>query len=473
VALPFTSDRTELGAALDAVEPLDTGTNLEGALALAVRAAAANVTPVRVDLFTDVPISEIAKQWRQQVSIWPVGETDRNLSIEGLRVFQGRFEEPQQARARITVRSHSTREEHGILTMAIGDHLVERQMFSISPGARQSFGVDGFPSGGVLRARLDVDDGLAVDNVAYAWVRSPAPARLLLVSEPSPLRFELESIGVSNPSIEVLTQSPLEYAAQPRSSEIVVFHRYVPPVFPPLPSLFVFPEIDSGILASTGEASDLEILDWNATHPILLGLEPRPPFPLSRAKRIAVPEWAEPLLESRRENNSIALGFAGRQAGTRRAVLSFDLETEGLLAADNESLLLLLLNTVDWLRSDTEPARVLQTGDVTELPGVKGGQQVTDPRGRVTVVDSDEQTAFETLFAGQYEIGAAGSRGRLLANFVNPSESSIGRTPGSPSLAPEPPRSESASIPHGFGRTLFILAAALLLFEWMFAMRET
>jgi hypothetical protein len=474
VELPFTSDRRRFAETLERVDALDLGTNLDGAISLAARAAAASDTPTRVDLFTDMPPAQLARQWRDQVSVWPVGETDDNLAIESLRVFQGSFQSPRQARAHVTVRNHSARESHGSLTILVDDTTVDRQLFTIPAGAAQEFSTAGFPRGGLLRAQLDHADALAVDDTALGWVRAPRRKRILLVSTSPSLAGDLRSISAASGLLDLVVQSPDEYSTAPAEAELVLFYRFVPTTLPDTPSLVVFPETSAGFLAARGELVDMEILDWNAEHPALRGLQLRSAFPLQRAKVIDVPPWAQTLLRSRATKGTNTLAFAGETRGQRVAVLAFDLAAEGLLATDHEGLLLLFLNLVDWLTAESQPVRVIHTGDVLTTGDISGSSEIIDPHQRVTALGPNDGNSVSASLSGRYVLRSTRGEALLLANFTDARESDIGRAPSSPQLAAAAPtRATRPAAGKGIGRLLLAAAAALLLLEWPLARRET
>jgi len=470
VELAFTADRKKLAEAVDAAEALDLGTDLDGALALATRAAAASEVPVRIDLFTDIPAARLDASWLQRVNVWPTGETDDNLAVESLRVFQGSFQSPQDARAYVTVRNHAASETHGNLVISVGDRVVDRQLFTVAPGAAREFFVAGFPSGGLLRAHLERGDALSADDTAFAWIREARRLRVLLVSDQEGLAGDLRAITSAGGFADLAEQSSAEYSTTPAAADLTVFYGFVPTALPKRPCLFVFPDTAEGFLAADGEVTDAEIFEVDRSHPAVRGLQLRNAFPLRRTKLLPLPRWAEAILRTRAGGRTVPLVFAGEESGRRIAVIAFDLAAEQLLATDHESLLVLFLNLVDWLASESSPVRVIHTGDSVAGPEVSGVTEIIDPRQRA--IANDRVPGLLATHAGAYSVRGASGASMVLANFSDPRESAIGREPAAPHRANTIPTRQHSTRGRHFGWALLAIAAALLLAEWPLARRE-
>ncbi len=209
--MPATSDHAEALRQLAALAPTDTRANLDAALAAAQRAAARADRTTRVALFTDAPIDRLSPPWRRSVSVFPIGETDDNLSIDGIQIYQSRFDDPRAARAFVAVRNYAGRESHGFLTVQLDGAIFGRQGFTIAPRSASGFPVPALPGAGVLRASLDVDDALAVDNLAYAYVHPERPVHVLVVSDDKTLVTELQHIAAAAPGLQLEVIAPAAY----------------------------------------------------------------------------------------------------------------------------------------------------------------------------------------------------------------------------------------------------------------------
>ena len=472
----FSSDQAALLAILADLQPVDTGANLDLALAIAHRAAERSDAPTSIEVFTDTPRSDIAPQWRQRVALFGVGETDDNLAIESLQIFQGRFQDYRDVRAHVAVRNFSHREAHGVLTLQLEDQILDRHGFSLAARSARGFPVRDLPGPGILGAHLEVDDALAADNHAYGWIRPTHPIRVLVVSDAPALQAELDIIGQMTPALEFRYRSPSDYRAEENDgSDIVLFYRFVPNTAAEIASLYVYPATGDGSFTVRGEASELKVINWNQDHPVLQALRPELAFPLSRVRLIDLPVWADSLLSSRSEGREILLAFAGERGGRRTAGIAFDLVADNLLGADHVDLLLFFLNLLEWLAPADQSVTITRTGDVeviADLPSQPGW--IVDPRGQMSPIVADGPLTIEMLYAGGYRIGANGTSRRVFANLVDASESDIGRPAQVPFEPPEP-IAAGALRPvagSGFGIWLYALAAGLLLVEWLVARRE-
>jgi hypothetical protein len=486
VVVDFNADRAALRDALRRLEPVDTGTNIATAVALALHAREGDPERTDISLFTDMPASAIEAQDRPLVRRFAVGETSNNLAITSMQVFQGPFEDPRRARAFVQVDNFSYGEAHGFLNVGLNDDLVSRTGFTIPGRANRTFPVRGFPRAGLVTAQLDVGDALAVDNQARGWVREGRELKLLLVSEPSLLGEEIAAIARVVPEIHLDVVAPNRYdPARAAGYDVVAFHRFVPRLGVPLAPanagrrapglLYVYPPVGNELFPVLAQAGDVEVMDWNDAHESLRGLRLLPSWPLHAALVLQLPPGAQPLLWSRDAAREFPLAFTDEAHGQRQAVLAFDLEAERLLSNDNVSMLVFFLNLLNWLApAPGSLPTVLNTGALVTLEGMPAELplEVDDPRGH-TVKLPVGNNQFEVDLAGEYRVSADGTRRTVLANLFDAAESDVGRGKREiPIETAAPPPSEPVPVKRAFGWWLYAVAAALMLLEWI-AWRRT
>ncbi|MEO8601999.1 MAG: BatA and WFA domain-containing protein [bacterium] len=475
VTVAPTTDHAAALRQLAALEPTDTRANLDAALAVARRAAARGDRITQVELYTDLPRQRLAADWRDAVSLFPVGETDDNLAIEGVQVFQGRFEDPRDAHAYVAVRNFARREAHGILTLALDDTILERQGFSLAPRSVGGFPVSAIPGPGVLRASLEVDDALAADNRTYAVVRALRPLRVLAVTDSARLRTALTRIGGATPNLRFEFVEPQRYAGA-NGADVVLFHRVNPPLPEDAASLYVAPASADGPFPSHGAVTNAVIVDGDETHPALRGLRLDLPLPDANPQLLDAPAWSSPLLMARADGRDLPLALTGERNGRRHAALAVDLDTEGLVGAEHVDLLLLFLNLIDWLAPADTAVRVVPTGSVEVVDGLPDvPRHIVDPHGSSWNEAAGTNVAIDARFAGEYRVTADGTQVRVLANFADAEESDIGRAAAAAVLAPVVHGRALGTRAHrsGFGWWLAALGAALLPLEWLAARRST
>jgi hypothetical protein len=478
VVVGFTRNHAAVETALLQRVPTDTSGDLAVALAFTESARQRGDIPTAVDVFTDIPRSQLPAPFRETVRVFQVGETDDNLAIEGLQIYQGRFQDYRGARAYVRVENFAHREGHGFLTVRLEDQVVNRSGFTIPPRESRGFLVHNFPGPGRVIAQLEVTDALAADNMAYGWIRPLSRVRLLLISAPSPLVDDLRALAAATPALELQVVHPDDYRPeQALHATVTIFHRVAPAVSPPTNALYIYPPADNPLFPVLGDASNVEVLDWDEHHVALQSLRPLAALPLQRARIVAPPTWSTTLLWSRTIEREFPLAFAGEHDGRRLACITFDLEAERLLSTDNVNFFLFFMNVLGWLTPEQADAAVVRTGDVYAFgPLPAQPVRVRDPHGALQTLAAS-QTAIEPLFAGEYRISSDGTGRTVLANFVDPLESDIGRASKEPPVAPSAlqhtasERSAAARpVPqdpyHGW---LYAAALVLFLVEWTVA----
>ncbi|MDX2169923.1 MAG: BatA and WFA domain-containing protein [Deltaproteobacteria bacterium] len=475
VVVAPTTDHAAALRQLAAVEPVDTRANLDAALAVARRAAARGDRATRVELYSDTPRELLAADWRDTVSVFPVGETDDNLAIEGVQVFQGRFEDPREAHAYVAVRNFARREAHGVLTLALDDAVLERRGFSLAPRSVGGFPVRNLPGPGVLRASLEVDDALAADNRAHALVRPLRPLHLRVVSDDAGLRAALTRVARAVPNLDIEFVAPAAYR-DAGGADVVLFHRITPPLPADAASLYVAPARDAGPFPSRAAAQAVSVVDGDDAHPTLRGLRLDLPLPDTSARRLTAPPWATTTLAGRAEGSALPLLLTGEQNGHRHAAIALDLGGDQLLGTEHVDLLVLLLNLFDWLAPTADGTRVVPTGSVEVIDALPPlPRHIADPRGGEVDQPADAPALVDARFAGEYRVSADGTQVRVFADLSDAEESDIGRPAASPFLAPASPARADQNAPrgHGLGAGLAGIAMLLLPLEWMAARRRT
>ena len=479
VVVGFTRDHAVLEKALLQSAPTDASGDLAVALAFTDSARQRSDVPTSVDVFTDNPRSQLPPALRDSVRVFQVGESDDNLAIEGLQIYQGRFQDYHGARAYVRVENFSHREGHGFLTVRLDDQVVNRSGFTIPPRESRGFLVHDFPGPGRVMAQLEVSDALAADNVAYGWIRPLTRARLLFVSAASPLADDLRELVAATPALELQVVKPEDFRPeQAQQATVTIFHRVVPQVPPPTNALYIYPPADNPFFPASGDAANVEVLDWDAHHAALQSLRPLAALPLQRARIISAPDWSETLLASRTIEREFPLAFAGEHDGQRIACITFDLEAERLLSADNVNFFLFFMNLLGWLTPERTDAAVVRTGEVYafgQLPAQP--VRVRDPHGETQILPAN-QTSIEPLFVGEYRISSDGTGHTVFANFIDPLESDIGRATKEPPIVPAAPQAKAqraaaaGRVPQNdYSDWLYAAALALFVFEWALARR--
>ncbi len=476
----FTTDHRTVLHLLETLRPLDTGANLTLGVELALAQRDREGRQAKVHVFTDLPKSAIALPEEQvrELVYHRVGKTDDNMAIAALHLYQNPFQNYAQAQAYVLVHNYAYRQKNGVLTVLLNDKSIFRREFTLPARDVVSFSVKGFDGPGKLVARIDPDDALAVDNQALAWVAERNQRRLVVVSPVKGLQEELEHVSHSIPGLALKVIAPETFSEALLSpQDVVLFHQFVPGPTVLANSLYVFPPPENPLFPVVTEAAGLSILDWRRGHEILQNLRYVEALPLKKARVLALPSWAQVLISSRTQAGEVPLALTGEKDGHRVVCLAFDLGKGNLTNSDNLTLLLLFLNTLRWLLPpDPEAPLVIAAGETFFLPAeaANDSPRFSPPSGEAMPVESG---AVEVEQVGEYHIAGSRYHATLYANLFDDDESDIGRRDEDVAIPPplvetRPPQELVQTVPEEFGRWLYFGAAALLLLEWLYALRR-
>jgi hypothetical protein len=474
VVVDFTRRHADVAEALRRAAPTDTAGNLILAVEFADAFRKRSDIPAQIAVFTDLGREELPVALRDGVSVFQFGETDDNVGIESLQVFQGRFQDHRSARAHVTVENFSHGVKHGVLTVQLNDRVVDRKGFTLPPRESAAFLIPRLPGPGMVRASLDGSDALPADDAAYGWVRATSKRRVLLVSVPGSFVSDFHRVAASN-AIEVVDARPDNFEVRMVDGfDLAIFHQFVPAEEPGGNALYVFPP-DSEAVRVVGEVEDVEILDWDSRHPVLDAVQPQSSLPLRRARIVATPDWARPLLWARTAQREFALAFAGERGDRRTAFVAFDLDAERLLANDNLDLFLFFMNLIGWLLPSDAGAAVSNTGEAWAWEDMPGSElTVTDPREHRLVLPAAAK-AMDLPFAGAYFVASGDQERIVLANFFDAVESDIGRAgrraPSPELMRPARLRVEASAARRPLATWFLGLALVVFVIEWMLARR--
>ena len=518
----FTDNRGTLQEKLDRIAPTPRGTSLLEALRVSAGLANPGRTADPLDS-KDRPISEalpaaiyIFSDGRfAPVEGFSLGNLEPHFQIIGqestenigVAAFETRRNDRRadrlQAFARIENYSSEQREVDVELYLDEGETPIDVKRVVVP--AREDNGVAGATGveftlrefvEGVLTVRLQVDDALALDNVAWAAVNRPRRGRVLIVTPGNPwLEVALATEDVSETAeVEILTPAEAEGDDVRKrlvegKYDLVVYDRVQPTVNDdPADSLAKLPRANTFFFGSAppdgrwnlGERVQIPaVIDSDREHPLTAFLELGDVLILEAAP-VEGPPGAKSLIDS---TGGSLLSIAPRE-GFEDAVLS----VEFAFRRDDE----LVVNT-NWPRKLSFPLFVHnivaylgggQTADAS--PSVRPGEPIVlqsdsqldelvveSPRGVRTIVQRGAAGGY--VYSGANELGVykllEGNEvaQRFTVNLFDDQESDVAVRPeagidiGYTKVAASGGR-EAARI-HGW-KLLAILALGVLLFEW-------
>ncbi len=305
----FTSDRRRLREALGRVEVTNHPTDILGALKAADGLAnprrssevgnlndlqVADAMPADLLIFTDggfQPVTEfnLGNLIPQYISVG--GKEHKNLAVTAFSAERN-IEQPSQVQAFATVINLGDEpiEATATLTSVSADNkeqFLDAASVSLAPEEQTglSFTIDD-DEGVALRLALDVDDDLALDNVAYAGLSPLRNVNVLVITPGNrPLELGLETEKASKICVaEFVLPSYLETDAWKTRSEtgtddLIIFDRCAPQTMPTTNTFFI-----GSLPPSTGDdplmgwkwgtdPAPLSLVDIDRTQPMMRFLE--------------------------------------------------------------------------------------------------------------------------------------------------------------------------------------------------------
>jgi hypothetical protein len=463
----FESDRAALRRVLAQLRPGDEVGRPREALALALSLVRSR-SESRIYFLTDGAFAADVDPGSPQVMFRVVGAPARNVAITRFDLRQERAAE-DRFQVLLAVRNYTD----APVAVPAAASLDGRELFkrTLELAAREEqtlvlpFAGSTF---GQALARIEADDDLAADNVAYAAVSGHERLRVLLLSRGS---FYLESLLAALPNTEVSKRDGADgddLAQLARNHDVVVFDRVAAPELPPGNFLLIdtvapgLPFADAGrvtrpSIAGSGSSALMRNVDLAAVR-------------IEEARRIAVDKRRSGLQHLFwSAETDLALAFIDAQR--KLVYLGFDLaESNFPLQA---AFPLFVSQSLEWLRprSDDRLAHHVAAGSVVSLavPAGETRALVRSPGGNEDALEAiDGAVRFEaTATAGIYRYTAGDMTRFFAVSLADARESDVNRR----SPQGEPPRraetaeaSAQALLP--LWPYLLVLALLLLTLEW-------
>jgi Ca-activated chloride channel homolog len=406
----------------------------------------------RIVFFTDRPLA--AEQETNALTVRVLGSPQPNLSIATFQIDRSPFT-PDDVEATVTV-SGLEREVSGSVSIEDGE---SGKVLVSQPLVKHERSVMTFahlPVATTYRARLLVDDALAVDNEAYAVLPSLKAISILVVSPTANVASSLDQI----PNLHVERLTPAEYTpARAVGVPLVMFHLVMPESLPETNAAFIFPPEGNALFPLGKAAQRPQVTQWAAAHPLTSYVT----FPLLTpryAQALLPVGWCAPIVSG----TVGTLLLAGERDGYRYAAVGFDLLP--YLGKQNLPTSILTLNLLGWLAARAGQPLDLHTG--SSFPVLNTETQIHLANGeRVQPVGNAVVLAKQ----GVYTISENGQERRIAVNLSNTEESQLGRPLQLAPLAlPTPLAAEKAGKP--LWPWLLLSVVFLLMVEWWWAMRK-
>lgn len=469
VAARWTSDRAALRARLEALEPLDTPTNLTPALELALGEARGR-PDVHLAVLTDVPPEEagIAADELAAFRYVQVGLTDDNVAITALAVEQLPFQGPSAATVTATVRNFAAASRRVRLEAWVGAERWERRDVALGARGSERVVLAAPPRAGEVVVMIDADDALAVDDRAVAWISPGEPLDLLLVSDSRELADAFGEIAaaVAGSRIEVVSKDRYrpERVAGRRAA---LFDGVVPAELPPaVNALYVAPPAGNSVCPTSHTVDGAAVIDWRPDHPLLRGLDALDAVTVGRTSALTVPAWADPVVVAAARHAAFPLLVAGERDGRRIACLGAELAAP-LASSDALPLLVLTLGTLRWLAEPFAGAALAVETGVPSLAGPGPTAPVRGPFDGAGLHVAGDPAVLVADRTGVYRMGPPGGERLVLANLLDARESDIGRRAATERAPASAVRAADTHPRREIAWWMYLAAAALLATEWL------
>ena len=328
VLVASTADRQQVDRALAAAQPSGAAADMREALLLA-RSLGGDPGSRRIYLFTDGAFTLPADLPDDlgSVQVVPVGEQKTgNIAVTTLSSRPNPHDNRSQ-QLFTRVQNFSDLPAHAVVSIAVDGQNVEDRTIDLAANGQSEEVFEQLPAGaryaGVSVSTLGGDNGLSLDDTAFAVLVQRKPAQVLLVSAGNQF---LEKVLTLLPNVDLYRIASQRYlAVEADRFDIIVFDNYLPPLLPRGNLLVVNPP-DRGPYRTTGSVSRPRVTSWDREDPILSFVDLRD-LNISRASKLDVPRWAKPLITAA---DGTPLMVAGQDGDRRVAILPFDLQQSNL-----------------------------------------------------------------------------------------------------------------------------------------------
>lgn len=427
----FTTDKRELREALDRLTCSDGRADLRGALDLVsgLLSSRKGQDATRIEIVSDgaVPPVNLPAGFSLPINFIRVGKRSDNVGIVMLDVRR-RISRRGGFEGLLSIKNFSNKPHTFTLELSFEKDLLDAREITLKAGEQRTEVMGDFPDNvlaalkhadGLLTARLDVTDDLAVDNTARVLLPKTEPLPVaLLTANPVGSPFLETALGLDG-TLDVQRASTLPAALKPGA--IVVSDNVPIGALPAgVNALIIGPRALGGVVPAQarGTAPAPAIADWNRQHPVLANVDLTGAF-ISASATLTPTGGATALIESNDGPIAVVLDTPGR----RIVYLGWDLHNSDLPL--RVGFPIFIGNCIDWLSGGRSRAGGLnvRTGQVVQVPALTGaGLTVKGPDGKTQPLGAG---GFRAALAGVYAIGGGNAALRYAANLADASESNL------------------------------------------------
>ncbi len=489
VVSDFTDDKGKLNKTITGLMPKDTGTNLDEGVSLGV-SFLKNAERGEMYVLTDRSASSInfTNLKSGNIKFITFGEDSANVAITSFDVYQDMFKDYREREAYVTIENYANEIKTVRLSVYLNDEIIMEEELELSGNEQKTLRIMNLNAPGILKASIQADDFLLVDNTAYAIINEIKPINILLVSDNYRLKEELAKIEQSTRRIIVTHIAVSEYEQEDiKNYDAAIFHKFYPNNNPDINALYITPYLYSSKEASAFRdvlISDhkleltVKILDWDTTHPAMLHLTSLDDLNIESAFTVKPPDWSIPLIKVSDNLNDSPIAFAGWYEGKKIISLGFDLSDFDFSKSDGLRMLIMTLNIIQWLNpyEAVDNSKLLTGGQYRLNYALTESVEIVTPQNEILKYDvNDDSTEMNFVFnkidyTGEYKISGTNFNSRFVANLFDANESRVApETVSGEELKFEEKAAETLTKDekNEFGKYFLLLVPFILLIEWL------
>ncbi|HLF83171.1 MAG TPA: VWA domain-containing protein [Blastocatellia bacterium] len=402
----LTSDRGALAAAIADVHATDAPGNLADALRLAEQIARSE-RDASVVIISDGGGSPIASEPESPLELSArttadsragavrflrVGRRSDNIGIIAMNSRQ--FAGSSRREVFASIVNFGDRARTFGVELKLGGKLIDARTLDLGANDRRGLVFDSAPSQGALaELKLDVEDDLAADNVAYAFLPTARTVRVGVIGE-NP--FLLEALAANAD----LAASKISASSNTSEFDCIVSDG-AGVIETNRPLLAINPPDAEGLWRATGQRDHPDITSVERSHPVNSFLS----YGDLHVEHVASHEtasWLRPIVSA----GSDPLIWAGDDGRRRIVMIGFDLARSDLPL--KVEFPILLANAMFWLAGRDSPAteRAVRAGQPATIQTSAPSAAITTPAGETReVVSRDGSVVFaDTLRVGMYDV---------------------------------------------------------------------
>ena len=459
----LTADHAALNAGINDIQETDAAGNLTDAVRLAEQIARTE-RDAGIAVISDGASPPLASDLNSSsdaarhvaLRFVRVGQRAANLGIVALNSRPTNGSARQELFA--SVANFGDREQSVGIELRLDGKLADARSLSIPANDRAALVFDALPqAGGLAELKLNLEDDLASDNLAYAYLPDARRPRVAVISD-NPFLLQAIAANDSLDARKVSTDAPLA------SFDCVITDGAIAAgvIESGRPLLAINPSDVAGWWHATGSEERPEITSVDRGHPLNSYLS-YADVHIESATRRDASAWLRPVVSAAAGDGLI---LAGEERSRRVVLIGFDLAQSDLPL--KVEFPILLANAAAWLAGRDTPAseRVVRTGQPIVIRTPQASAAIRLPDGdEQTVAARDGAIAFaDTLREGVYQVNDAPP---FAASLLSESESNTAPRDSIKTRAGEVSgQVETFKTEREAWRWLALAVLAVLSFEW-------